>query len=128
MPIISLVTHKILLADDNPNILSFVQPALEREGYHVITAADGAEALYRWETEHPALRTLTSRRWRSWRKWCETAETLMPVARARLVTLISAWVSSHSRRTRLASPNTESRSAARAARLGRRDCRRSGIR
>lgn len=58
MPIIPLVTHKILLADDNPNILSFVQPALEREGYHVITAADGAEALYRWETEHPALLVL----------------------------------------------------------------------
>jgi DNA-binding response OmpR family regulator len=50
-----IVPHKILLADDNPNILSFVQPALEREGYSVITAADGAEALYRWETEHPAL-------------------------------------------------------------------------
>jgi DNA-binding response OmpR family regulator len=47
--------HKILLADDNPNILSFVQPALEREGYGVVTAADGAEALYRWESEHPAL-------------------------------------------------------------------------
>jgi len=49
------VPHKILLADDNPNILSFVQPALEREGYSVVTAPDGAEALYRWESEHPAL-------------------------------------------------------------------------
>jgi DNA-binding response OmpR family regulator len=58
MPIIPRVPHKILLADDNPNILSFVQPALEREGYNVITAADGAEALYRWETEHPALLVL----------------------------------------------------------------------
>jgi DNA-binding response OmpR family regulator len=47
--------HKILLADDNPNILSFVQPTLEREGYTVVTASDGEEALYRWETEHPAL-------------------------------------------------------------------------
>ena len=47
--------HKILLADDNPNILSFVQPALEREGYGVVTAADGVEALYAWESEHPAL-------------------------------------------------------------------------
>jgi two-component system, OmpR family, response regulator len=53
--IILTVTPKILLADDNPNILSFVQPALEREGYAVITASDGNEALYRWETEHPAL-------------------------------------------------------------------------
>ncbi len=46
---------KLLLADDNPNILSFVQPALEREGYAVVTARDGAEALYQWETQHPAL-------------------------------------------------------------------------
>ena len=53
--IIPLVQHKILLADDNPNILSFVQPALEREGYTVVTAADGNDALFKWETEHPAL-------------------------------------------------------------------------
>ena len=46
---------KILIADDNPNIISFVQPALEREGYAVVAAADGAEALHKWESEHPAL-------------------------------------------------------------------------
>jgi DNA-binding response OmpR family regulator len=46
---------KILIADDNPNIISFVQPALEREGYAVVAAADGTEALYKWESEHPAL-------------------------------------------------------------------------
>jgi two-component system alkaline phosphatase synthesis response regulator PhoP len=49
------MAHKLLIADDNPNIISFVQPALEREGYTVVTAVDGAEALYKWETEHPAL-------------------------------------------------------------------------
>jgi len=49
------VPAKILIADDNPHILSFVQPALEKEGYLVATASDGAEALYLWETEHPAL-------------------------------------------------------------------------
>jgi DNA-binding response OmpR family regulator len=48
-----IVQSKILVADDNPNILSFVQPALEREGYTVSTAKDGIEALYIWETEHP---------------------------------------------------------------------------
>ena len=46
---------KILLADDQPNILSFIKPALEREGYAVVTAGDGAEALYQWETQHPDL-------------------------------------------------------------------------
>ena len=49
------VPYKILIADDNPHILSFVQPALEKEGYQVATASGGAEALYLWETEHPAL-------------------------------------------------------------------------
>ena len=47
--------QKILIADDNPNIISFVKPALEREGYAVLTAADGAEALHQWETAHPNL-------------------------------------------------------------------------
>lgn len=55
MSIIPLVQPKILIADDNPNIISFVQPALEREGYTVIPAIDGNDALYKWETEHPAL-------------------------------------------------------------------------
>ena len=36
---------KILLVDDNPNVISFVRPALEREGYGVATALDGLEAL-----------------------------------------------------------------------------------
>ena len=58
MSIMPLMLHKILLADDHPNILAFVQPALEKEGYAVVTAADGAEALYLWETEHPALLVL----------------------------------------------------------------------
>jgi len=34
------VQPKILLADDNPNILSFVQPALEREGYAFVSETD----------------------------------------------------------------------------------------
>jgi len=46
---------KILVVDDNPNVLSFVQPALEREGYRVTTAGDGAEALYQAETFAPDL-------------------------------------------------------------------------
>ena len=49
------VASKILIADDNPNILSFVRPALEREGYAVASAEDGEEALYKWESEHPDL-------------------------------------------------------------------------
>ncbi len=46
---------RILVVDDNPNVLSFVQPALEREGYQVVTASDGAEALYQAEVLNPDL-------------------------------------------------------------------------
>src|SRR3989304_5272158 len=54
-PIIPLMLPKILIADDNPNIISVAQPALEREGYTVVASAGGAEALFKWESEHPAL-------------------------------------------------------------------------
>jgi DNA-binding response OmpR family regulator len=46
---------KILLIDDNPNIVSFVQPALEGEGYTVTAAEDGLDALYQAETWAPDL-------------------------------------------------------------------------
>jgi two-component system alkaline phosphatase synthesis response regulator PhoP len=45
----------ILLVDDNPNVLSFVKPALERAGYQVTTAQDGLEALYQAEALKPDL-------------------------------------------------------------------------
>ena len=46
---------KILLVDDNPNVLSFILPAMEREGYAVTTAQDGMEALYQAEVVGPDL-------------------------------------------------------------------------
>ncbi|MGD9099933.1 MAG: response regulator transcription factor [Anaerolineae bacterium] len=47
--------EKVLVVDDNPNIISFVQQALERQGYAVTTARDGLEALYQVEMAHPDL-------------------------------------------------------------------------
>ncbi len=46
---------KILVADDNANVISFVGPALERVGYQVMTAHDGLEALYQAEAFEPDL-------------------------------------------------------------------------
>jgi two-component system response regulator RegX3 len=46
---------EILLVDDNPHVLSFVRPALERTGYRVTTAGDGLDGLYRAETLRPDL-------------------------------------------------------------------------
>src|SRR3712207_3004938 len=45
--------RRILVVDDNENILTFVQPALGRAGCAVLTARDGDEALYLAETAHP---------------------------------------------------------------------------
>src|SRR5690348_11185986 len=41
----------ILTADDDPQILRLVSRNLELEGYEVVTATDGAQALERFETQ-----------------------------------------------------------------------------
>jgi DNA-binding response OmpR family regulator len=48
----------ILVADDDPDIQSLVVLRLERSGYRVIRASDGAEALELALTEHPDLAVL----------------------------------------------------------------------
>jgi DNA-binding response OmpR family regulator len=44
---------KILLADDDPTFCDATAFALEREGFHVVVARDGAEALRRWQVDRP---------------------------------------------------------------------------
>ncbi len=39
------MAHRILLVDDEPDILEFVSYNLSKEGYQIFTAPDGAEAL-----------------------------------------------------------------------------------
>lgn len=46
---------KVLVVDDEPGIVAIVQANLESEGYTVISAADGEEALRRVQGEHPDL-------------------------------------------------------------------------
>ena len=46
---------KILIADDEPDILEIVQYNLLKEGYDVVTAKDGDEALIRAKSQHPDL-------------------------------------------------------------------------
>ena len=46
---------KLLVADDDPITLEAVETCLVDEGFHVITAADGEEALSLYEDYHPAL-------------------------------------------------------------------------
>lgn len=46
---------KILIADDEPDILEIIQYNLLKEGYDVVTAKDGDEALSRAKSQHPDL-------------------------------------------------------------------------
>jgi len=46
---------KILIADDEPDILEIVQYNLQKEGYDVATARDGDEALTKAKSQHPDL-------------------------------------------------------------------------
>jgi len=48
----------LLLVDDEPNIIELAQMYLEREGYRIISAADGKEALLKVEEHRPALMVL----------------------------------------------------------------------
>jgi DNA-binding response OmpR family regulator len=45
----------ILVVDDEPHIVELAKLYLENEGYQVVSASDGAQALDRIETERPAL-------------------------------------------------------------------------
>ncbi|MFC1918801.1 response regulator transcription factor [Chloroflexota bacterium] len=52
------MTKKILAVDDDPDILDALIMILESEGYQVIGAKDGLEALAKIEGEHPDLMIL----------------------------------------------------------------------
>lgn len=46
---------KILIVDDEPDILEFLQYSLKKEGYEVVTASDGKQAILVAEREKPNL-------------------------------------------------------------------------
>jgi len=49
------MTKKILIADDEPNIVISLEFLLKREGFEVLVAVDGAEALARARADKPDL-------------------------------------------------------------------------
>lgn len=49
------MSHKILIADDEPNILLSLEFLMKREGFQVAVAADGNAALAAVEREQPDL-------------------------------------------------------------------------
>ena len=52
------MAKKILIADDEPNIVISLEFLLKREGYEVVVAHNGAEALDRVRAERPDLAIL----------------------------------------------------------------------
>jgi DNA-binding response OmpR family regulator len=50
--------EKILLVDDDPDILDAISMILESQGYQVVTARDGVEGLASLRAEKPALMIL----------------------------------------------------------------------
>ncbi|MDI6857046.1 MAG: response regulator [Dehalococcoidia bacterium] len=52
------MAHKILVVDDDPDILEAVALILESQGYEVITARDGIEGLASLRAEQPDLMIL----------------------------------------------------------------------
>ena len=49
------MTHKLLVADDEPNIVISLEYLMKREGYDVLVATDGDQALEMIQRERPAL-------------------------------------------------------------------------
>jgi DNA-binding response OmpR family regulator len=49
---------KILIVDDDQNILRLYKEELEEEGYQIVTASNGQEAMDQFEKETPDLVTL----------------------------------------------------------------------
>jgi len=50
--------HKILVVDDDPDILEAISMILESQGYKVVTARDGVEGLANLKAESPDLMIL----------------------------------------------------------------------
>ena len=47
------MSHKVLIADDEPNIVISLEFLMRREGYRVLVARDGQEALEAIRREPP---------------------------------------------------------------------------
>lgn len=49
------MNEKILIIEDDPNALRFIEYTLELEGYQVLSAKDGLEGIKKARDEHPSL-------------------------------------------------------------------------
>jgi len=52
------MTKKVLVVDDDPNLVTYLKALLEDNGYEVITAKDGIEGIEKTKQEKPDVITL----------------------------------------------------------------------
>jgi DNA-binding response OmpR family regulator len=50
-----ITVKKILVVDDEPDVVSYLSTLLEDNGFHVITAVNGKDGLEKAKAEHPDL-------------------------------------------------------------------------
>ena len=82
------VTHRVLIADDEPNIVIPLEYLMKREGYEVLIARDGDEALEAIRRERPDLVLLdVMMPGRSGFEVCQTVRADEALANVRIILL-----------------------------------------
>jgi DNA-binding response OmpR family regulator len=91
------LAHRVLVVDDEPQVVWVLQLALDAEGYEVLTARDGVEALAQISQGHPELMVLDVMmpRMDGWSVMREMSK--LPVEERPRVVMVTALASSHDR-------------------------------
>ncbi len=93
------LTHRVLVVDDEPQVVWVLQLALDAEGYEVLTARDGVEALAQISQGHPELMVLDVMmpRMDGWSVMREMSK--LPLEERPRVVMVTALASSRDRAT-----------------------------
>jgi DNA-binding response OmpR family regulator len=91
--------HRVLVVDDEPQVVWVLQLALDAEGYEVLTARNGIEAMERISEGHPELMVLDVMmpRMDGWSVMREVSK--LPEGERPRVVMVTALASSHDRAT-----------------------------
>jgi DNA-binding response OmpR family regulator len=93
------MAHRVLVVDDEPQVVWVLQLALDAEGYEVLTAHDGVEALAQISQGHPELMVLDVMmpRMDGWSVMREMSK--LPLEERPRVVMVTALASSRDRAT-----------------------------
>jgi DNA-binding response OmpR family regulator len=92
-------THRVLVVDDEPQVVWVLQLALDAEGYEVLTARNGIEAMAKISEGHPELMVLDVMmpRMDGWSVMREVAK--LPAEERPRVVMVTALASGRDRET-----------------------------